>query len=350
VDGVDRLRWAILGTGKIAHIFAASLPLSQSGELVAVGSRTPAAADTFVRRHGNVRACGSYLEATNQVDVDAVYIATPHTTHAELIAQAARAGKHILCEKPLTVTALEARDAVDQARAAGIRLMEAFAYRCHPQTTHLLRLLSSGVIGQVRMVEAVFGYNAGPTPGNYLLRRDLAGGSILDVGCYPMSMCGLIAESGRPAEDGPAPSLLGMGEVCDEHGVDHRAFALVQFPDGPVAQIACAIDTALGGRLRIIGSDGDITLNDPWLPGRNGPSPTVLRNRSGETRYDLPPDTGDLYALEADAMARTISFGEPAPMTLEESVANMELLDTWRTAVNYKLPQDETTSGHRQRT
>ena len=135
------LRWGILGTGAIANTFATALPQSRTGRLVAVGSRTADSARKFAARHGDGRAHGSYDALLADPEVDAVYIATPHPQHAEWCIRAARAGKHILCEKPITLNHAEAMVVAEAAREAGVFLMEAFMYRCHPQTQRIVELI-----------------------------------------------------------------------------------------------------------------------------------------------------------------------------------------------------------------
>lgn len=335
-----RLRWAILGTGKIARIFGAALRLSHTGELVAVGSRSKEAAERFGADLGIPRRHGSYGQALADPDVDVIYIATPHTTHAELIADAARNGKHILCEKPLTVTESEARYCVDIARQHDVFLMEAFAFRCHPQTTRLVSLIRDGAVGDVRMMEAAFGYDAGPSPRNYLLDRQLAGGSILDVGCYTVAMCRLLAGAAAGQRYSEPAIVAGAGHVCDSHGVDHRAVGALTFEGGIVAQLSCAIDANLGGGLRVLGSEGVISLTDPWLPGRGRPATITLRTHSSEQVWPLADTDGDLYATEVDEVGRWLTQRESPAIPLTDSLGNMDVLDRWRRAIGLSYRQD----------
>jgi predicted dehydrogenase len=340
VTGHRPVRWGILGTGKIARIFGAALRLSRTGELVAVGSRSMASAERFGADLGVPRRHGSYAQALADAEVDVVYIATPHPTHAGLIAEAARQGKHILCEKPLTVTAAEARHAVDIARRHGVFLMEGFAFRCHPQTERLVSLIRDGAVGEVRMLEAAFGYDAGPSPRNYLLDRDLAGGSILDVGCYTVAMCRLLARVALGSDHGEPMIVTGTGDVSASHGVDLRAVGGLAFESGLIAQVGCAIDANLGSSLRVLGSQGVITLTDPWLPGRGRPATITLNGRSGEKVWPGADTDGDLYAVEADEVARCLAHGESPAMRLTDSLGNMEALDRWRHAVGVSYLQD----------
>jgi predicted dehydrogenase len=344
VASADRpVRWAILGTGKIARHFAASLPASTSGRLAVIASRTQASADAFGAEFGAERGYGDYERALTDPDVDIVYIATPHPTHSALIHQAMAHGKHVLCEKPLTVTATEARAAVAAARVRRLLLAEGFAFRYSQQTRRLTDLLASGAIGELTMIEASFGYDAGPAPTNYLMRNDLAGGGILDVGCYPVAMSRLLAgvSTGRPFAD--PVKLTGAGFVHPGSRVDLRAAAVLEFSGGLVAHLRCAIDEALDSTLRIWGTEGVVTVSDPWLPGRRGASVMTVRSTKGN---GAPTAVGggerdpDLYANEADEVARWLDDGEAPTMTLDDTLGNMEALDEWRRQIGLEFPAD----------
>src|SRR5215813_9992199 len=188
----QRCRWGVVGTGKIARVMAGALANSATGQLVGVSSRSEDRARWFASDVGIDRHYAGYEALIADPEVDIVYVAGNHTTHHACATAAADAGKHVLCEKPLAMNAKLAADIVEAARGNGVFLMEAFAYRCHPQTERLVGILSNGDIGQVRMADSAFGYDAGAAPDNYLLVRELGGGSILDVGCYPASMAHLI--------------------------------------------------------------------------------------------------------------------------------------------------------------
>ena len=180
------IRWGIIGPGTIAKTFAANLQRSDAGVLVAIASRNPARqglADAFP----GARILDGYQAMLDDAEVDAIYIATPHPAHAEWAIKAAEAGKHVLCEKPMGVSAYEAEAMIQAARRAGTFLGEAFMYRHHPQTAKIIDMVGSGVIGAVRMIKASFGFAmANPDPGHRLLANETAGGAILDICCYPV--------------------------------------------------------------------------------------------------------------------------------------------------------------------
>ena len=341
-DPSEPVRWGILGTGKIARLLADALAGSRSGRLVAVGSREAERAEAFAAEFDAPHAFGGYEDVVRDDDVDLVYVATPHPFHLEWAVRAAEAGKHVLCEKPMAVTHPHAVRIVDAARRNGVFLLEAFAYRCHPQTQRMLELIREGTIGEVRMIDAVFGYDAGPSPQNYLMVRELAGGGILDVGCYTTSMSHLVAAAATGRSVSPAIEVAAAGRIGST-GVDHSTAATLSFEGGIVARVACSIQANLDSSVRIYGSGGRITVPSPWLPGRIGSKATIVLERSGsETEVIDVPLEGDVYAVEVDAVDTMVRKGERSPsvMTWEDSLENMRTLDRWREAIGLRFADD----------
>jgi predicted dehydrogenase len=336
------LRWGILGTGKIARLVAEALAGSDSGELVAVGSRAPERSNAFAEAFSLRGSRGGYDAVIEDPDVEVVYVATYHPDHREWAIRAAGAGRHLVCEKPLAVTRADAEAIVEAARRNDVFLLEAFAYRCHPQTRRLLELLRSGAIGQVRVIDAAFGYDAGPDPGNYLLVHELAGGSILDVGCYPTSMAHLIARTALGTVTEPT-EVFGVAELGPT-GVDHYASAVLRFDGGLMARVACSIQVDIESSLRIFGSRGRITVPSPWLPGRiTGRAEIVVQLAGSQAEVEGIDADADDYRIEVDAVAEMVRAGVRSPdaMPWEESLANMATLDRWRASAGIRYEQDE---------
>ncbi|MGE5459909.1 MAG: Gfo/Idh/MocA family protein [Solirubrobacterales bacterium] len=338
----EKVRWGILGTGKIARILATALAESEGGELVAIGSRDADRAAALAAEFGAPRSSG-YEGVLADEGVDLVYVATHHPAHREWAVRAAEAGKHVLCEKPLAVTYADAVEIVEAARRNDVFLLEAFAYRCHPQTQRLVELLREGAIGEVRMIDAVFGYDAGPDPSNYLMVHELAGGGILDVGCYATSMSHLIAaaSAGRAV----APTVDVAGAACiGPTGVDHSTAATLTFEGGLVARVACSIQANLDSSVRIYGSEGRITVPSPWLPGRIGSEAQIVVDRWGSETdvIDIPLES-EVYTIEVDAVDTFVRKGERSPsvMPWDESLANMQTLDRWRASIGLRYPDDD---------
>jgi predicted dehydrogenase len=331
-DPDEPVRWGILGTGKIARLLARALAGSQTGRLIAVGSRDAGRAGAFATEFGAPHAFGNYADVVAGADVDLVYVALPHPMHREWAVRAAEAGKHLLCEKPMAVTRAEAERIVEAARSHDVFLLEAFAYRSHPQTQRLIELIRGGAIGKVRMIDAVFGYDAGPQPQNYLLDHALAGGGVLDVGCYTTSMAHLIAGAATGRAFGRAVAVAGAGQIGPT-GVDLSAAATLTFEGGIVARVACSIQADLESSVRIYGSEGRLTVPSPWLPGRIGSEASIVveRRGAGTEVLSIPLDD-DVYAVEAEAVNGMVRKGERSPsvMTWEDSLENMRTLDRWR--------------------
>ena len=333
----DRLAWGILGTGAIAHAFAKALAHSEAGRLVAVGSRSKEKAEAFGAQFGVARRHAAYEELLADPQVQAVYIATPHPMHAEWTIKAAEAGKHILCEKPLALNHPEAMAAVEAARSHDVFLMEAFMYRCHPQTARLVELIRSKAIGEVCIIHATFSFAGPSNEGARLLSNALGGGGILDVGCYCVSIARLVAGVAQGKDFAEPVELSGCGKLHETTGADEWAVASLKFPGGIVAQLSTGVRVQQENVVRIDGSEGSILLPDPFVPARDGGVTRILVRKRGqsepqevEVRSPLP-----LYAIEADTVAAHIARRQaPSPaMTWEDSLGNMKSLDRWRQAV-----------------
>ena len=297
----EKIRWGLLGTGAIARCLAENIPNSRTGVLHAVGSRTADAARQFADRHNVPNAHGSYDALLGDPGVDAVYVSTPHPMHAEWAIKAMRAGKHVLCEKPFALNAAVAGAMVAAAEQAGVLLMEAFMWRCHPQTAELVRLLRDKTIGDVKLIAASFGFKSTFDPKSRLWSNALAGGGIMDVGCYPVSAARLVAGAavGRPFAH---PSQTVGVAVLADTGVDRVAAATLRFDSGIVAQLSTTLDAAPENDLKIYGTDGWLHLPNPWQTDRTKPvAGKIIVHKSGDARtIDVPADKTS-FAYEVDA-------------------------------------------------
>ncbi|MEO6603262.1 MAG: Gfo/Idh/MocA family oxidoreductase, partial [Polyangiaceae bacterium] len=258
------LRWGIISTGVIAHTLARSLSRSETGKLVAVASRSQEAASSFGREFGLPHAHGSYEALLENPEVDVVYIATPHPSHAEWAVQAARAKKHVLCEKPLGMNHAEVSRMVQAAREHDVFLMEAFMYRCHPQTHRLVSLLKSGTLGQIKSIQATFGFDGDFSASHRLMNYELGGGGILDVGCYPVSMARLVAGIATGAPFSEPLELHAVGHIGESSRVDEYTTAILKFPGEIVASVATSVQLWQENVVRIVGSEGRLLLREPW--------------------------------------------------------------------------------------
>lgn len=324
------LNWGILGTGSIAHTFAQDLPASQTGTLVAVGSRTREAAERFgsAYRLDPAQCHASYEALLADPRVEAVYISLPNHLHAEWTIACAAAGKHILCEKPFSVNRAEAERVIEEVRRRDVFLMEAFMYRCTPQTARLIELLAQGVIGALRLIECSFSYNMGPEYANIRLSNPAAGGSIMDVGCYPLSMTRLIAGADPLA-------VTGAAHIGARSRVDEWATAVLRFPGDAIATVACGTQVEMDQELRIWGEHGSIRVPNPWKPVAGANRILVQQSGESEPREIIVEGGAPLYAVEADTVARHIGDRQAPPpcMTWADTLGNMAALDAWRDAV-----------------
>jgi len=330
---MNSLSWGILGTGRIAGVFAKQLSQSRIGKLAAVGSRSQAGADKFLAEFRVPRGYSTYEALLTDSQVQAVYIATPHPSHAEWCLKAAKAGKHILCEKPLTLNHTEALAVVDAAQMYDIFLMEAFMYRCHPQTAKLVELLREKVIGEVRVIHASFGFHRDFNPEVRLFKNALGGGGILDVGCYTTSMSRLVAgiATGQPFAN--PIEVKGCGHFAPT-GVDTWATASLKFPGDILATVATSVEVQQQNTLRICGSDGSIFVPAPWAQVKDSTTTKLFVERKGEPQQEIVVEsTQPAYAIEADHVAAHIEQRQAPAMSWDDSLGNMQTLDRWRKSI-----------------
>jgi predicted dehydrogenase/aryl-alcohol dehydrogenase-like predicted oxidoreductase len=330
--------WGIVAPGGIARRFASQLPASRTGRLVAVGSRDLQRAQAFAGEFGGQRAYGSYAAVLEDDEVDAVYIATPHPWHVDWTVRAAEAGKHVLCEKPLAVNWAHAMAAQAAAKRHDVFLMEAYMYRCHPQTALLADLVKSGTIGTVHQIQSSFAFAAQPDPASRLLDPALGGGGILDVGGYPVSAARLVAGAaiGQPFAD--PVEVTGTGWL-GETGVDEWTVATLRFAGGLTAQVACGVRLAAENVIRVYGSEGFLEVPNPWLPAPDQPS--VIRvHRVGEPPREVEVPAAAQYALEADAVGDHLADRQAPQMSWDDSLGNAAAQDAWRRAIGLVYPTE----------
>ncbi len=333
----DKLRWGIIGAGAIAQTFAKGVAGSKTGEMLAVGSRELATAEAFGERFGVPRRYDGYEAVLADPDVDAVYVATPHTLHAEWAIRAAEAGKHILIEKPLGINHAEAMAVVEAARRHDVFLMEGFMYRCHPQTAKLVELIRDGAIGAVRAIEASFGFRLGWNPEHRLLKHGLAGGGILDVGGYPVSISRLIAGAATGIDFADPIEVHGAAHIGAESRVDEWAVATLRFPGDIVAQVGTACRLDMENVVRIFGDEGQILVSAPWTLRGSSLTSTIVVKRPDEAapREIAITADADPWAIEADTVGRYLKARQAASpaMSWNDSLGNLKALDGWRESI-----------------
>nr|MBA2391876.1 Gfo/Idh/MocA family oxidoreductase [Ktedonobacteraceae bacterium] len=349
----EKLTWGILGTGNIAGTFAKGLTSSETGELVAVGSRTQTAADAFGATWDIAHRHGSYEALLADKDVQAIYISTPHPMHAEWAIKAAEAGKHVLCEKPIALNAAETMAIIEAARQNNVFLMEAFMYRCHPQTAKIVELVRSGIIGEVRVIQATFSFATSFNLESRLLNNALGGGGILDVGGYCVSMARLIAGAALGQDFANPIQVSGAAHIGPLSRVDEYATATLTFPNDILAQLLTGVQLQAEEGVRVFGTLGSIYVPAPWLPARNEGTSTIIVNKYGEMQpQEISIESvTSLYTYEADTVATYLDARQAPAMSWDDTLGNMQTLDRWRQAIGLvydsERPEAQTQTVHR---
>ena len=325
----EPIRWGILGTGNIAHQFARGLADTPDATLVAVGSRSIDTANTFADEFDIERRHPTYEELADDDGVDAVYVSTPHPFHRDNSILLLEHGKAVICEKPFTINAGDAKAVIDVARQRDVFLMEAMWTRYLPAVVRARELIAEGAIGDVRLVQADFGFRAGINPEGRLFNLALGGGALLDVGIYVISMASMIL--------GPRPSRVASTTQIGETGVDEQSAFLLQYPGGELAVLSCAVRTGTAVEARVFGTEGSILLHGPFFK-----CGALTVKRGGEEEHiDLPLE-GNGYNYEAAEVGRCLRAGlkESDVMPLDETLALMELMDSIRAQWGLSYPME----------
>jgi D-xylose 1-dehydrogenase (NADP+, D-xylono-1,5-lactone-forming) len=285
------VRWGFISTARINRRLLAAASKSDAAEVITVASRDGERAEAYAAEHGIERAYGSYEALLEDPEIEAVYISLPNSLHVEWSIHALEAGKHVLCEKPLTRSAAEAEKAFAAAEQAGRILMEAFMWRHSPQTAKLVQLVEGGVIGQLRLVRATFSF---PVEGRRNIRLDpkLDGGALMDVGSYGVSAARLL---------GGEPERAYGEQVIGDTGVDILFTGVLRFPRGLIAQFDAGMELPRRDGLEAVGTEGSLVIPDPWLATR-----LVLHLRRGESREEIALPPADPYRLELENMSAAV--------------------------------------------
>ena len=314
----DPVRWGILATGRIAGVFARGLADAGS-DLVAAGSRRQETADAFGDEFRVPRRHASYEALAADPEVDVVYVSSPHPMHCENTLLLLEHGKAVLCEKPFTINAAEARRVIVEARRRQLFLMEAMWTRYIPAVARVRELIAAGAVGEPRMVQADFGFRAHLNPEGRLFNPDLGGGALLDIGIYVLSLASMVF--------GPRPRDVASTAHLGETGVDEQAGMTLRWPGGELAVLSCAVRTSTPGEARIFGTEGSLLLHSPFFKC----STLTLKRGDEEERLEIPVE-GNGYNYQALEVERCLREGrlESETMPLDESLALMELMDRLR--------------------
>jgi predicted dehydrogenase len=306
------VKWGILSTADINRKVIPGLRASEKAELVAVASREQGRAEEYAREWEIERAYGSYEALLEDGEVEAVYISLPNTLHCEWSIRAVEAGKHVLCEKPMSMHVADVEAAFDAAEKSGRILTEAFMYRHNPQTTRLRQLVDDGAIGDLRLVRSCFSYSLYDTE-NIRLRSDVEGGSLMDVGCYCISGSRLL---------GGEPEQVFGQQFVGPSGTDWVFTGTLRFPGDVLAQFDCGTALSERDELEAIGSDGSLFVDDPW----HCVEPVIELRRNGTVeRIELEPD--DSYRLEVENLSDAIRGAADPLLGRDDAVGQVRAID-----------------------
>jgi len=346
---MDKIRWGIIGPGSIANNFADALKESYSGELKGIASLNDNRRTKFGDKYKieNQFRFANYDLLLNSNEIDAVYISTPHTFHAELSIKAAGKGKHVLCEKPAAVNLIEGQKVINTIREAGVFYMEGFMYRCHPQIPALLKIIKDNKIGNIKKITSSFGFDMQQIISDHrLFDKNLAGGAILDVGLYPVSLSRMIAGAAIGKKFINPVSISAKARI-GETGVDEIASATLTFENDIIAEVSTAIMQNMDNNAVVEGDIGKIIIDNPWMPGKDGgPYNTKIRIiKNGKEEIEEFKGPEHLFFFEAELASQTIAKQRtevPYPgMTWDDTLGNIKVLDMWRKEIGYHLEEDE---------
>jgi predicted dehydrogenase len=311
----DKLRWGILGVAGINRRLRPAFAKARNAELRAIASRSLDRAQHAAHEADIPIAVGSYEELLRDPNIDAVYIPLPNNLHDEWTRRAAENGKHILCEKPLTPTAAEAQRLVEFCRGKGVCLMDGFMWPHHPRTVQLRQFLDAGGIGAVRRVSGTFTFRLPLDPSNIRLKPEMGGGSLLDVGCYPVY--GIRWAMG-------ADPVRVFAQAVMQFGVDAEMTGQLMFGDGRLATFDCGFTLPLRSWLEITGTEGVVRVPEMWVPGTRADY-TILRD--GQPPEEVVIEGEDQIQYMIENFGRAVLEQRQVQPAPEEAVKTLRVLD-----------------------
>ena len=317
---MTELRWGILSTADIGMSkVTPAIQAAANCEVVAIASRDEDRASAAALELAIPEAYGRYEELLAAENVDAVYIPLPNDMHAEWVAKAAQAGKHILCEKPLAMSALQAAEMVAVCDAAGVKLQEAFMYRHHPTWVETVKLVRGGAIGELRAVQSWFSYyNDDAT--NIRNRVENGGGAVMDIGCYNINLSRMLFD-GEPTN---VKSTVRRDPVL---GIDILSSAILEFPGGGQSSFTCSIRSDDYQRVHIFGTEGRIEIEIPFNIPPDQETRIFLMSGGDPAGETITFSAVDMYTIQAELFADAALFDTTVPVPPSDAVANMEVIE-----------------------
>ncbi len=317
-----KIKWGIISTARVARRrFLPALSASQRSRLVAVASREKNRADEFAAGCGS-RGCGSYEELLEDKEIQAVYIPVPNSLHYRWALAAIRAGKHVLCEKPLALSAGEVEKLGAEADRNGVVLLEATAYLFHPQALRLLKMIREGVIGRPGLIRAHYTFTLPADRSNIRWARELGGGALWDIGCYPVSFCRAVA--------GTASREAWASRIESDSGVDVFTAGGLRFPGDLIATVECGYNLPYRVGAEVVGEKGRILVANPWSPDVDGKSSGLKLVGLDDRETRIETEKKNPYLCEIEAMEEAVLDGEEPAYSWKTARDNIATIEAMR--------------------
>jgi predicted dehydrogenase len=329
---LDRINWGILGTSKISTTLASAIKESDLSQLNAIGSRSLEKAQQFAEEFSIPRFYGNPQALLNDPEIDVIYIGLPNHLHKEWIIRCAQAGKHVLCDKPFVVNTTEAHEVFNTLVKTNIFCMEGLMYRCHPFIVQLKELIKNKTIGDIKFFNATYTANIAA------IANATAGGSILNLGCYPVSLVRMLAGADMGLNVAEPVAISAQGRMNKEKFNDSQASVLLKFANDAQAMITVADDLEMYSQFEIVGTKGRLhVLTNPWLPGNEN---KILISRDGVSMPEEITVNADktLFSYQIDVVGKGILEGKTSAhspgISWEDTLGNMSVLTEWRKQVH----------------
>ena len=320
-----QLNWGLLSTAKINRALIKPLTASKRTCLLAVASRSQSSADQYAREWKIPRAYGSYEALLADPEIDVIYNSLPNHLHAAWSVRALRAGKHVLCEKPLALTLEEVDAMIAASKETGKVLAEAFMYRHHAQTLKVKEMVDSGILGRLQLIKGTFTFTL-TRKGNYRFIKEMGGGSIWDVGCYPISYARMIV--------GEEPLEVFGWQVEGAKGSDESFIGQIRFQNGVHAQFDSGFNSPLRSYMEIVGSKAVLKIPAPFQPGVKNELSLV----HADVEEKIKSDGSELYLGEVEDMCDAVVFNKPPRISLEDSRNNIAVILALIESTSSKMP------------
>ena len=324
------IKWGIVGLGKMAKVFANALNEVENSKLISIASRSKSKLNTFQKNYKikKENKFTNYKDLINSKEIDAVYISTLNNTHVDLILDCARNNKKILCEKPIGLNLEQANIALAAIKKHNTTFYEAIAYRTHPQTKKLLELIDNDEIGKISRIEASFGFKKKKIKkDSRFFNKDLGGGAILDVGCYPISFFNLFCKKNEKLK------LIKSKGTFSSTGVDNESSAEILIGENIKANCKVSFNDDLDNSCKIYGKKGTINIPAPWLPAQKTYI-EIINNDSYYKKFITSKKT--IYATQIEVISNLFlekTLDHKNHVNIDESVEIMRILDAWKVSL-----------------